>query len=90
MNYSLLVKEVASKAEISQTDAKRVLDSLSEVIVQRVSEGDEVPLNRVGKFVKVKRSSRSGVNPITKERITIPEHFSPMFKISSEFKNKCK
>lgn len=85
MKYSDFVKLVAKEAEVSQTDAKRVLDSANLLIKDVVKKGDEVVLHGVGKFSKKTRPERQGLNPATGKRITIPAKEVVTFKAAKEF-----
>lgn len=87
MKYSELIKLVASESSVSQTDAKRVLDNTMEIVKKTVKSGNEVVLNKVGKFTKKVRPSRKGINPATGESITIPESSVVNFKMAKEFKD---
>lgn len=87
MKYSDLVKETAKLARVSQSTAKDVLDEACRVIRDTVESGDEVMLNRVGKFSKKTRSARIGYNPATKEKVEIPTTKVVVFKVAKEFKD---
>lgn len=86
MKYSDFVKVVAHEANLSQSVAKRAIDAANLVIKDAVKSGDEVVLHGLGKFVKKHRDERTGINPTTKEKITIPATDSVVFKVAKEFK----
>lgn len=87
MNYSVLVKQAAAKAGVTQSVAKASLDAALQVIKDTVKSGNEVVLTGVGKFVPKVRSSRIGINPATKEKVEIPETVVVAFKVSKDFHN---
>lgn len=87
MKYSDLVKQVAREASTSQSTAKQVLDALVTVIPDAVSNGEEVVLNRVGKFSKKTRVAREGRNPQTGEVMKIAAREQVVFKPAKEFKD---
>lgn len=87
MKYSDLVKQVAHEACTSQSTAKQVLDALVVIIPDAVKKGEEVVLNRVGKFSKKTRSARTGFNPNDGKSIEIPAKEVVTFKPAKEFKD---
>lgn len=82
MNKTELVKAIAEKAGISQADAKKALDATTEVIVEAVKGGDSISLIGFGSFSVAERAERQGINPLTKEQITIAASKSLKFKAS--------
>ncbi|KMQ74028.1 HU family DNA-binding protein [Marinobacter subterrani] len=66
--------------EISKADMEAVVDSLGEIIQDRLAAGSEVPLPGVGKLVAVERSARSGRNPQTGEAIQVPASVTARLK----------
>lgn len=87
MKYSDLVKAVAKSAGVCQATAKDVLDEMCDIIRETVESGDEVVLNKVGKFSRKTRAARTGHNPATKEKIEIPAAEVVTFKVAKEFKD---
>lgn len=87
MRYSEYIKKVAHSACVSQSDAKRVLDSANMIIQNTVESGEEVIISGVGKFGKKTRNARKGINPATKQPIEIPATEVVTFKVAKEFKD---
>lgn len=87
MKYSDFVKRVASEAGVTQSVAKTTVDATIRVIKNAVNTDGEVVLNGMGKFSKKVRSARVGINPLTKEKVNIPETNTVAFKVSKEFKD---
>lgn len=71
MNKSELIAAVAEKAGTSQTDAKKTLDAVIDVITEQLRSGDDVTLVGFGSFRATDRPERPGRNPSTGETITI-------------------
>lgn len=88
MKYLDFVKKVASATACSQSATKQVLDGALDVLKQQLLSGDEVVLNKVGKFSLKVRSARVGINLKTKEKVNIPETKVVAFKMSKEFKEQ--
>ena len=63
------------------------LNQLIKLIYKLVKEGYEVNISGFGKFTASKRSARSGVDPRTGKRITIPALTTPKFVAGQAFKD---
>jgi DNA-binding protein HU-beta len=83
MNKTELVNAIAEKAGLSKVDAKKALDAATEAIVAAVKAGDKVALVGFGTFALSERAARTGINPSTKQKITIPAKKVFKFKASS-------
>ena len=90
MNKTDLVKTIAEKAEISQKEAAAALDAALEGIKAAVASGDRIQLSGFGTFEAKVRKAREGLNPITKEKVSIPECKVPAFKVGKAFKDLVK
>ena len=71
MNKTDLINEVAAKANLNKVDAKAAVDAVLESIAQALSNDDKVQLIGFGTFSMVEKPEREGINPRTKEKITI-------------------
>ena len=80
MNKTELVKNIAEKAEISQAQAKSVLEATLESVKEALQAGDAVQLIGFGTFSVAERAARTGKNPRTGEKITIPAKKVAKFK----------
>ena len=72
MTKEELVSEIAKRAGLRKTDAKKALDAMMEAVEAELKEGREVRLVGFGTWKVIKRAERKGVNPRTREKITIP------------------
>ena len=86
MNKTELVAAVAEKAELTKGDAKKAVDAVIEAITETLVNGDSVSLVGFGTFEVSKREAREGLNPLTKEKITIPAAKLPKFKAGKGLK----
>ncbi len=84
MNKSELVDAMAADAGISKAAAKKALDSFTGSVTKALKKGDKVALVGFGTFSTTKRSKRDGINPRTKEKITIAAKTVAKFKPGSE------
>ena len=86
MNKTELIAVVAEKAEISKKDAEKAVSAVFDTIVESVAEGNEIRIVGFGTFERHERGERTGCNPQTKEKITIPASKVPAFKAGKAFK----
>ena len=84
MNKTELVAKIAEGAGLSKVDAKKALDATLEAITNAVKEGDKVALVGFGTFDVTERAERQGINPATKETITIPAKKVVKFKAGAD------
>ena len=84
MNKSELVAKIAEGAGMSKVDAKKALEATLDASVDAMKKDDKVVLVGFGTFSVAKRDERKGINPATKEVITIPAKKVVKFKTGSE------
>ena len=80
MNKTELVKKIAEKAEISQAQAKSVLEATLESVKEALQGGGSVQLIGFGTFSVSERAARTGKNPRTGEQIQIAAKKIAKFK----------
>lgn len=90
MNRTELIAAVAAKAEITKADAKKAVDAVFESIEASLEAKETVALLGFGTFSISERGERKGINPATKEPITIPAKKSIKFKAGSALADKIK
>lgn len=71
MNKTDLTNEIAAKAGLNKAQARQALDACLESIEQALANEDKVQLLGFGTFSVVEKPERQGINPATKEKITI-------------------
>jgi len=86
MNKSELIAKVAEKSELSKKDSEKALAAILDTIVSTVAEGEKIQLVGFGTFEQRQRNERTGVDPRTNTKITIPASKVPAFKAGSKFK----
>ena len=84
MNKTELVSSIAVKAGLSKSDAKKALDATVEAISEALKAGDKVALVGFGTFSVNERPARQGINPATKETITIAAKKVAKFKAGAD------
>lgn len=91
MNKLQLTEQLAAKLGITHTEAERFVNTLIQMVYEKLREGDKVNISGFGQFSVSHRASRIGVNPRNpSQRITIPELNTPKFKAGEAFKEAIK
>lgn len=80
MTKTELISQVADATQVSKKDTTAVVESLLEKIANALAQGDKVQLVGFGAFEVRERAAREGINPATKEKITISASKNPVFK----------
>lgn len=86
MTKTELVNLIATKADFSKKDAEKALTAVTSAIVETLANGDDVRLVGFGTFEVRERKEKEGINPKTKEKITIAAKKVPAFKAGKSFK----
>ncbi len=90
INKDALVDYISAKTETSKKDVESIIDILTEKITEEIRSGNKVTLTGFGTFRVSKRKAREGINPQTKQRITIPEMSLPKFTAGKTLKEAVK
>jgi len=86
MTKTELVKEVAKKTKAPQKEVEAVLSNFFDTVKLSVKKGDKEAIIGFGNFEAKKRAQRTGVNPKTRKKMTIPEKRVPVFRPGKAFK----
>ena len=88
MNKTELVAAMADKAGLSKKDADKALAAFIDVVgTELTKKGGKVQLVGFGTFEVVERAARTGLNPLTKEKIKIKASKAPKFKAGKALKD---
>ena len=90
MNKAKLIETLSDKANVSKKQAEDVLDALTMTIMDTIKTGGDVTLTGFGTFSARVRKGREGINPRTKETITIPPTLVVKFKAGKVLKDTLK
>jgi len=90
MNKTELIEKIEAGAGLSKVDAKKALDATVEAIKAALAAGDKVQLVGFGTFAVADRPAREGINPATKQKITIPAKKVAKFKAGAELADAVK
>ena len=88
MNKTELSAEIARRAGISRRDAEAAVVSMSEIICEKLSQGEKVQIVGFGGFEAKERAARTARNPRTGEEITIEASKAVSFKAGKALKDQ--
>jgi len=90
MNKGDIVNAIANKAGFTLKDADEAYKAFVEAVAEALKAGDSVALAGFGTFKVKEKPARQGINPQTKQAITIPASKVPSFKFGKSFKDLIK
>lgn len=85
-----LVANLATKAGVTKKQAGVMLESFMDAVMAALKKGDSLTLTGFGTFKVSKRAARQGVNPRTRQKISIPAMKVPAFKAGKKFREVVK
>ena len=86
MNKTEFLKAMGEKANGSASQAKIYFDAFVDTVTAALKKGDNITLMGFGTFELRKKGARTGLNPLTKEKIKIKASKAPALKFSSAYK----
>lgn len=89
-NKKSISEAVAEKHNLTKKEAGDIVDLVFDTIADTLKDGGRVDITGFGKFEVKTRAARTGINPQTKETISIPEIKVPGFKASKVLKDLVK
>ncbi len=87
MNKQQFIKAFADKAQFTQKDAGIAFDAMVATIADTLKTEEKIQIAGFGTFEMKKRAAREGINPATKEKVSIPACNVPSFKFGNSFKD---
>jgi DNA-binding protein HU-beta len=82
-----LVRHLAEAGEVTNKQARAVLDSLSSLAISEVKKNGLFVLPGIGRLVRVDRKARLGRNPATGESIKIAAKKVVKFRVAKSAKD---
>jgi len=89
MTQTQLISTVANATGYPKTQVQRIIESLSEIVMAEVRQGEKVN-TPIGCFKRQDRKARKGINPATGEAIQVPAKRVPKFLPNTTFKETVK
>ncbi|MBD3248369.1 hypothetical protein GF382_03730 [Candidatus Falkowbacteria bacterium] len=91
MNKASLIEKIAQQSGVSKKQAEDMLNSMVDIIIGELKQGNEVSITGFGTFETMVRYARGGVNPQNpSERIQIPEVRVAKFRTGKRLKDSLK
>ena len=91
MNKSELIQQMADHApEGSKTEAQKYFEAFTNAVEGALKSGDAVQITGFGKFYVQEREAREGINPQTKQKMSIPASKVPKFTAGNALKDAIK
>lgn len=90
INKDALIDTISVKTDLSKKDVEMVIDNMVDIITEQLRQGNKVTITGFGAFRVSKRESREGINPQTKQKITIPAMTLPKFTAGKSLKEAVK
>lgn len=88
MTGNELIDAIATAQGKTKAEVKEVADALFAAIGDAAAKGEEISIASFGKFTPKKTPERQGLNPATKEPITIKAGTKITFKPAKALKDK--
>lgn len=88
MTKAELISAVAQKTQLSKKESDKAVAAVLEAITETLKSGEKVSLVGFGTFEVKERAAREGINPRTKEKITISASKLPVFKAGKALKEE--
>jgi len=88
MTKAEFVGKVAEGAGLSKKDAEAAIDATFEAVAEALAAKDKVTVSGFGTFSTKERAERTGINPATKEKMTVAASTAAVFKVSKTLKDR--
>jgi len=86
MTKKELAEQIAETHDLSKAESEKIISSVFDEISAALKSNTEVAIPGFGKFSVSQRAARQGLNPRTREKITIPASKSAKFKSAKQLK----
>jgi DNA-binding protein HU-beta len=86
MNQSELIRALAEESEVTQVQAKVMLEALGNIVLKEIKSGETVALPVLGRFSSKASAERKCRNPRTGEEMTVPAKTKIAFSPSANAK----
>ena len=85
-----IVEAIYEETDKNRVDVKNVVEQLLEIMKTAIKKDRALLISGFGKFEVKTRAERTGINPATKEKITVPATKVPGFKAAKALKDAVK
>ena len=87
MTKTDLIAQVAANTEMSKKNAELAVNAAFDALANALTEGEKISISGFGTFEVRERAERQGINPRTREPITIAASRSIVFKPGKALKH---
>ena len=87
MTKTELVKAIAAKADITNSQSAKALDAFVEAVTEALKAGEKLSLVGFGTFEVKDVPAKEGINPATGEKIKIAASKKPVLKFGKAYKD---
>lgn len=87
MTKTDLIAQVAANTEMSKKNAELAVNAAFDALANALTEGEKISISGFGTFEVRERAERQGINPSTREPITIAASRSIVFKPGKALKD---
>ncbi len=88
MNKSEFAAELAYRSNLSVSSAKAITDNVLDILTEQLAKHEPVKFVGFGAFEVRKTAARVMRNPRTKEAVSVPEGYKPVFRAGLELRKK--
>ena len=88
MNRDQLVTAISQASNLPKTTVSTVISSFVDVVKQALRSGEKVTLVGFGTFYRIWRDAREGLNPQTREKMTIQGSWLAKFKAATDLRKQ--
>lgn len=88
MTLSDIIDRIAAAQGRTKAETKLVVDALFGEIAEAAANGEEISISGFGKFATKKTPERQGLNPATREPMTIKASTKISFKAAKALKDR--
>ena len=74
-----LIQQLADEYGYTKKKAANIVDDFTSLIINNLEQGNSILVRNLGCFDLLVRKERSCPNPVTGEKVIIPEHYIPRF-----------
>ena len=88
MNKGEFIDRLSDRTDLTKKEARKLLDSVLDLIQETLLQGEEVKLVGFGKFAVRARKASSRINPQPKRPIQVAAKVVPLFRPGKELKRQ--
>jgi integration host factor subunit alpha len=83
-----IVEKICGQLDYSKEDAKKIVETLMEIIKSQLTSGEDVLISNFGKFCVKNKKERRGRNPATGDDLMLKPRRVVTFKCSGNLRKK--